>query len=960
MENPSDVREVKALNFFKPNSEQFVRLCVTCVFAIAAIVLLGWEFDIDLFKCIIPGYITMKTNTAIGLSLLAFTNYLNRSESFKANQNNTWTLVPSLVALVIGVATLIEYRFDLNLGIDEFLFVDGSGRTGLFPPGRLAPITAFLMIVMSSAQFLNFNRIKTFPRFAQLLGFLSLVIAFQAFISYIFGVKNAFGFAFYTQMALHTTVLVSLVSLSFLGAKTKDGFMRMLLSESAGAQLAKNLLIWAVAVPPLMRWLQNYFESTGFLSPDFSPVFLVTGNTLFFVVLILRNAVVMHAADIKKRESDEQYKLVTQLSPQILWTASKDGVFDYYNQRWFDYTGMNASDTEQFGWIKAMHKDDQMRYLNRWDFSISSGTPFEVEVRLLRAGDSQYRWHLCRAVATRDLQGQIIKWFGTATDIHDQKKTENELLNLAVEKHAAKAIEKNEARLRAIVNSAFDAIIGIDQQGRVTDWNVQAEKIFGHTSFDIVGYSLIQKIIPPEDQHHFEYGLKMYIQTGASHLVHRTIEIEALKKDGTRFPIQFSITSILTNNVYSFIAFISDITKRKQNEFDLIAARQNALDAAHAKSMFFANMSHEIRTPLNGIIGMTDLLIETPLDAKQHKYASIVQSSGSHLLKIINDILDFSKMDAGKLHLELLDFNPVTLMESQIELLGVKAREKGLKLNMICDSQLPINLKGDSGRISQIILNLISNAIKFTARGSIDVTANVIHRTSKTTVIEFGVRDTGIGLSPEAARRLFQPFVQADETTARKFGGTGLGLSICKQLVELMKGEIFLETAEGQGSYFRFRIPLEMGQAQLTLTPTLPFNLPEKSELTKFRILVAEDNSVNQLLTLAQLKKLGFQAHAVANGREVLEALSGAEYHLVLMDCQMPEMDGFEATRLIRKKEKEHSLTPLPIIALTANATGRDREMCLNAGMNNFISKPTKKDVLAEVILGYLNLLKAS
>ncbi len=539
-----------------------------------------------------------------------------------------------------------------------------------------------------------------------------------------------------------------------------------------------------------------------------------------------------------------------------------------------------------------------------------------------------------------------------------------------------------------------------------------------------------------------------------------------------------------------------DVTEQKQSERDLIAAREAALDASRLKAEFLANMSHEIRTPLNGIIGMTDLLMDTNLDEHQRRFMSTVHGSGQALMTVINDILDFSKIEAGKMDMEIIDFSPISVVEAQADLLARKALEKGISLMTFIDPAVPAHLKGDPGRISQILLNLVGNAIKFTENGKVVIRVTVEAATASAVSLRFGVEDTGIGISAADVAKLFQPFTQADGSTARQYGGTGLGLSISRRLAQLMGGKVGVESEKGKGSTFWFSANFSRAQgslnqeihsvrdvenmkvivvdddptaaeiiatylqswkmivvratnatealslmrkqasaqaafdlaivdknmpgidgfalareiqtdASLSKTPlilvtafghsfqadqaqsgkagfsaylTKPLKKSDlynsildvtNKNLNRFsqtgfsgvekraanpltggslgRILVAEDNSVNQMLILAQLKNLGYSAHAVANGREAIEELAAGVYDLVLMDCQMPEMDGYETTRTIRENEKK-SGKHIQIIALTANAMKQDQQRCLECGMDNYISKPVKREVLASII----------
>jgi signal transduction histidine kinase/ActR/RegA family two-component response regulator len=421
------------------------------------------------------------------------------------------------------------------------------------------------------------------------------------------------------------------------------------------------------------------------------------------------------------------------------------------------------------------------------------------------------------------------------------------------------------------------------------------------------------------------------------------------------------ITTILFGSAFAFLVIAlcavvinRDLKRRRLVEEDLRAARESALAAVRVKAMFLANMSHEIRTPLNGIIGMTDLLLDTALNETQRKYAKAVQDSGQGLLSIVNDILDFSKIEAGKLTLEVISFNPISVIEGQTDLLSAQAQEKGLAIWTYVDPAIPALLQGDPGRISQILLNLLSNAIKFTAKGSVIIRVTPVHQSSDRHTLRFSVEDTGIGLSPTDQKRLFRPFTQVDASTARQYGGSGLGLSICKHLVEMMGGQIGVDSEYGKGSTFWFTLSLAVTDSVATVQPISTDRSSTRAPSGSARILVAEDNSINQLLVLAQLRSLGYTANAVANGREAVDALSSVPYDLILMDCQMPEVDGFEATKIIRKLEKStgHHIT---IIALTANAMKEDQEKCLQCGMDDYLSKPLKREALGRAIERWLS-----
>jgi signal transduction histidine kinase len=397
------------------------------------------------------------------------------------------------------------------------------------------------------------------------------------------------------------------------------------------------------------------------------------------------------------------------------------------------------------------------------------------------------------------------------------------------------------------------------------------------------------------------------------------------------------------------------IQLKRINE-ELVKAKKAAEAAAEAKSIFLANMSHEIRTPMNGIIGMVDILKKTPLTPEQKEYVQIIESSGENLLTIINDILDYSKIEAGRIELEKIPINLREEINNVVKILQIQADRKNLSLIVEIDDDVPQFLIGDPVRLKQIIINLVNNAIKFTEKGNIRIVVEKQQINGTKAHLLFKVIDTGIGISEEGKKRLFKSFSQVDRSTTRKFGGTGLGLAICKNLSEMMGGEIGVESEVGVGSTFWFTVVLEISDKetyQKSNKSEKIDNIKEKIKV-KLNILLAEDNTINQKVALVNLNNLGHNTDVANNGKEAVEMFLKKNYDLIFMDIQMPEMDGIEATKKIREIEKKHNaIRKIPIIAMTANTMEGDKEKYLQAGMNDYVSKPFKQKELVAIFNKY-------
>jgi PAS domain S-box-containing protein len=446
----------------------------------------------------------------------------------------------------------------------------------------------------------------------------------------------------------------------------------------------------------------------------------------------------------------------------------------------------------------------------------------------------------------------------------------------------------------------------------------------------------------------------------AAHQPFRDLLLRRMVPEGTRYVLVSGAPIYARDGRFAGYRGVGrDVTNEKQAEFALIAARDAADAASRAKSEFLANMSHEIRTPMNGILGMAGLLLEGPLEPRQAQFARTMQRSAGGLLKVINDILDFSKVEAGMLELEEIEFDLGELLAETLAAFDSAADNKDITLDADIDAGVPVLLLGDPGRIRQVLSNLIGNAIKFTAHGEVSVEVGVATASGGDVHLRFGVRDTGIGIAADALQRIFDAFSQADGSTSRSYGGTGLGLTVSRQLVRMMGGEIGVTSQREHGSFFWFTVHL---QRALPKTPSvrsktgadaLPGQAPALTA-PRFsgRVLLAEDNEVNQMVASLMLESFGLEVDVAADGMAVVLATAHSHYDLILMDCQMPRMDGFAATAAIRNRE--HAADRHVIVALTAHAMAGDRERCLAAGMDDYLSKPLDRDALLRVLARWM------
>jgi PAS domain S-box-containing protein len=503
-------------------------------------------------------------------------------------------------------------------------------------------------------------------------------------------------------------------------------------------------------------------------------------------------------------------------------------------------------------------------------------------------------------------------------------------------------------KYQTLFETNSDAVVILDDKG-FTDCNPATLSLFGMDSVaDFLDCTIPQLGSPIQADGMTAYDHAMQAINQAKKQGHAVMDWEGRRHDGSVFSAEIAMHAMQLEGRPVIQAIMRDVSERRAAEAAQESARKAALQMAHAKAEFVANVSHEIRTPMHGILGMSGLLLKTPLDGRQREYAATLKSSAESLLIIINDILDFSKIEAGKLAIESVAFSPVALVQGVAALFQARALEKNLRLTVTLPDKPPAALLGDPTRIRQILLNLVDNAIKFTQCGEVELRVGCATTDDDADAIacQFSVRDSGIGISADTQGRLFQAFSQADSSTTRRYGGTGLGLAVSSQLAELMGGQLTVESAPELGSCFTLHLRLPATSLPLV-------DLPSESVIQlRGRILVVEDHPVNQKVLAHQLREMGLQYAVAGSGTRALELLQTDAFDLVLMDWQMPEMDGLEATRQIRQLPTD--ARHIPIIALTANASAGFRETCLAAGANDYMSKPYTEALLAALLMQWL------
>lgn len=662
----------------------------------------------------------------------------------------------------------------------------------------------------------------------------------------------------------------------------------------------------------------------------------------------------------KKNSELKKLTRAIECSANAVVITDNMGNVEYVNPKFVSVTGYSAAEImgQNPRVLKSGFQDDAF-YKELW-MHLNSGEEWCGEFHNKRKDGSVY-WEQATIAPVFNSCGSISHFIAVKEDITERKKAEA-------------ALQQQLYFLQVLIEAIPNPVYFKNVWGQYTGCNKAFLELTGLPRSEVIGKTVgdvnmdVMELVVLKDK-------ELYNNPG-----NQQFETNMLHPDGSLRYVLFSRATFndTEGNVNGIVGVMLDITDRKERE-ETIKSSLKEVELANihlqqmtelanemvrkaemanvAKSQFLANMSHELRTPLNGIIGMSNLLLETTLDDEQKEYVKTLHSSGETLLFIVNEILDISKIEAGKMELNISNFDLASVLKNVLEVLAVDIQEKKLIVNQIVNEDVPLQLKGDSERLHQVLLNLVGNAVKFTSQGEIEVRVTVKEKNGNHIILHFSIRDTGIGIPANRISNLFSNFTQVDGSITRKYGGTGLGLAISKDLCKMMGGTIGVSSTEGKGSTFWFTVKfiLTDKQSNSVIHPgSANSDVVCEKPVASGSILIVEDNRTNQLVAQGLVTKMGFKPELAENGRDAIRMLQQFSYDLVLMDCQMPEMDGFEATRAIRSGSSGVINPGVKIVAMTANAFNEDRQECIMAGMDDYIAKPVKKEILQEIINKYL------
>lgn len=792
-----------------PRLRRVAIVAVVIAIVLASLALIGWLTGVEVLTSLVLGGASMRP--IVSLILLAAAVAL----AWRLMKPASKALHFAAVAVLLSTTLLaVENARSEAPAAGEHLATAAESMT--------PPITILALALLGIAQFLLDAKRRRPMQVGEWAALMCVALAIAVLIGYAYREMLFSGGGHRMPMSFNTALAIGALGVALLCARPERTLVSLLTSDTLGGITARRLLPAAVLVPILLGWLRLAAEQLGWVDPRFGMALFALAGVAVFTAIIFWNAGLLHRVDQRARLSQQ-------------------------------------------------------------------------------------------------------------------------------------ALAASEERHRNIINAASDSFLAMNADGLIVEWNRQAEQSFGWSRAETIGRELAEVLIPPAFRELHRQGLARFLATGSGPILNKRIEITALHRDGHEIPIELTVTPIRLQSAWLFGAFVLDITARKQTDAALHRAKEAAEAASRAKSEFLANMSHEIRTPLNGVLGMTELALDTELNAEQREYLEMAKTSADYLLAVINDILDFSKIEAGKLDLETIDFDVRALVDDTVTALALRAHKKGLELLGHLAADVPAGLAGDPNRLRQVLMNLVGNAIKFTERGEVVVSVERQPPADGIVELHFAVHDTGIGIPVSRQSALFQAFSQVDASTTRKYGGTGLGLAISYSLVQMMGGRLWLESEEGRGSTFHFTARFSLASAPIPATTTLdPQDLPELA------VLVVDDNATNRRILAEMLGNWHMLVTVADCGAQALEVMqraldAGRAFDLVLLDNMMPEMDGFS----LAEKIKQHpGLVGATLLMLSSADRRADTARLRELGLAAYLAKPVKQSELLDSIVNVLGLAK--
>ncbi len=950
---------------------------------IGAAVLAGWALDIEAARRGIPGVVAMNPGgTALAILLAGVSLWIHAAAD--SRRLRALAIACASAVVLLALFRLGGYWFAWDKGPDQLLFREKLDlealRTG--QPNRMAPNTAAgLLLVGLALLLLNMNSRRGVLA-AQLVALAAVFLALLTIVGYAFSTVALTRIEQFIPMALNTALVLGLLGVGILCARPDRGVMGVIKSAGAGGVMARRLLPAVIVIPPVVGWVYWLGQQTGSFDQVMELSLFVVTNVVIFTALIWWNAAALDRMDRKRRRAERRLGIEHTATRVLADSPGLDDAAPRILQAICDSLGWAAgamwrvdpqSGVLRCGelWHRASRGLDEFEALNRrTTFALGVGLPGRVWASGQPAWipDVTQDTNFPRAaVAAREglhgafgfpivVDGDILGVMEVFSG--DIQQPDTDLLQMLTSigsqigqfmkrKQAEETVVQERYLLRTLMDTVPDSIYFKDALGRFIHISKamanrfglsDASQAVGKTDFDFfteehanLAWEDEQAVMESDNP---VVGKEEKETWGGGHITWvSTTKMPFRDKDG---------------RVVGTFGISRDITAAKRAEAAMREAKDAALAATRSKSEFLANMSHEIRTPLNGIIGMAELTLDTDLSPEQREYVGMLKLSADHLLAVINDILDFSKIEAGKLELDLVDFGLRDTLDDTVATLALRAHKKGLELADHVAPDVPDALAGDPHRLCQVVVNLIGNAIKFTAAGEVVLRVELQSRTDHEACLHFAVSDTGIGITPDQQHKLFTAFSQADTSTTRKYGGTGLGLAISARLVQMMGGAIWLESQVGHGSTFHFTARFAPARG-----PVVRPAPAEPASLHGLSVLVVDDNATNRLILQEMLSNWGMRPTVVEAGREALAALeqardAGSPFALVLLDAMMPEMDGFTLARRIKQ---ETDLCVATLMMLSSANRGEDAAHCRELGLAAYPTKPVRQSTLLDAIM---------